>query len=46
MILGLVTTIAVLLGIALAVLLFERRRIEEVRRDLTGQTRRRPRYRG
>jgi len=36
-----VTTVIVLLAIAVAILLFERRRAEEIKRDLTEQTRRR-----
>jgi len=36
-----VTTVIVLLAIAVAILLFERRRAEEIKRDLTEQARRR-----
>lgn len=38
---GLVVTIVVLLAIATAILLFERRRAEEIKRDLADQARRR-----
>ncbi len=36
-----VVTVVVLLGIAVAILLFERRRAEEIRRDLGAEARRR-----
>lgn len=36
-----VMTVVVLLAIAVAILLFERRRAEEIKRDLTEQARRR-----